>query len=207
MLIKEIAAKFNATEKRVFSIYQHLFGDAEVPQDVAEKHIGEVLALIKKGKETVAVACSRYTEKVRAEHQQHTSQNANGANGRTQKAGTGSIQDILRRDKQAAEKFAEQRYASFVQHSDEVLTHLLSQGIDGVGLTDEFVAALSDKNDALYDAVLGSVTATGSYLIAAEDNAAKLGPVGGIIAWLPPSPSASSEGGNQPAKVSGASGN
>ena len=202
--IKQIATKFNATEKRIFSIYQHLFGDAEVPQEVAEKHIGEVLAIIKKGKETVAVACSRYTEQVKAEHQQHKAQ---ADNRQPQKAGTGSVQDILKRDKEAAEKLALQRYASFVQHSDEVLTHLLSEGIDGVGLANEFTTAMSDKSDALYDAILGRVSATGSYLIAEEDNAPKLGPVGGIIAWLPPSLSAESSQPKQPANNINGNGN
>ncbi len=201
--IKEIAIKFGATEKRVFSIYQHLFGDAEVPQEVAEKHIGEVLGLIKKGKETVAVACSQYAEKLKAQYQQHGTQSGNG---QAKKAGTGSIQDILLRDKEAAQKWAKQRYVSFVQHSDEVLTQLLSEGIDSAALTDEFISALSDKNDALYDTALGGISATGVYLVDAEEsNAPKLGPAGGIIAWLPPSPSASSEQKGRP--VSSASGN
>lgn len=174
-----IAKANNTTLKRVQTIYSQLFGDAELPADVAELHITGVLERIKQHKETVAIACDRYIKE--AEKQQKKSgKNGNGADTST---GKGSIQERLKKDRETTKKLTQARFVAIVQESNKKLADWLQNGINEDELTPELRAALSDSEDEVMDALTSVIDVEGNYVI---DEAPKLAQPS-IIGWLPPS--------------------
>ena len=181
MINAQSIAKANATtEKRVLTIYSQLFGDAELPADVAELHITGVLERIKTHKETVAIACDHYIKEAEKQ-QKKTAKNGNGAGAST---GKGSIQERLKKDRETTKKLTQARFVAIVQESNKKLADWLQNGINEEELTPELRAALSDSEDEVLDALTGVIDVEGNYVI---DEAPKLAtPL--IAGWLPPSP-------------------
>lgn len=180
MINAQSIAKANATtEKRVLTIYSQLFGDTEMPTDVAELHITGVLERIKAHKETVAIACDQYIKEAEKQ-QKKAGKNGNGSGAKT---GTGSIKERLKKDQETTKKLTHARFVAIVQDSNKKLASWLQNGIDEDELTPELRAALSDSEDEVLNVLTGVIDVEGNYVV---DDAPKLSERS-IAGWLPAS--------------------
>ncbi|MBD2066040.1 hypothetical protein H6F93_00550 [Leptolyngbya sp. FACHB-671] len=173
-----IAKANSTTEKRIQTIYTHLFGEAEVPTELAERHITAVLERIKAHKETPAVACDKHKKECEKQHQK-VAKNGNGAG---ESNGQGSIKERLQKDRETTKKLTQARFVAIVRESNEKLADWLRNGIDEEELTPELRAALSDSEDEVMDALTGVIDVEGTYI----EDAPKLAQPS-IIGWLSPS--------------------
>lgn len=177
---QELAGKLGATNKRLRTIVERLFGDIDVTQEVALPHIEAVLERIKKHGETVAIACDAYKLEVTKNHQQqHQTQTPNG----NAKPGKGSITQLLESDRSATKKLTQKRFAAILRESNELLASWLTNGIPEDELSDDLEAAIIDSDDMVLDALTESIDATGAYQYDAPKSLS-----GGIAALLMPSP-------------------